>query len=253
MLRLHFSASVLPDTPRPSAVAPLPDDLLEAVNRLWTIVRAFTNVAHDVNNALQVIAGNAELLSARELDEATRRRVEAITVESGRAATVLNRLLTFVRDDAVAPRRVDVRLLVESAVAMRAASVNRGRISLKLEQAGTEACLAVVNTHQLLQAILDLLLAAEEMSRGRRQARMTMRCAREGEAIAISVEVVAEEGIEPPADGTGSIVDAATTGSELWVAGHLAALHGGSLAVQPVDSGLRLVLSVPAVPRDVER
>lgn len=86
---------------RPALAAGLPDDALQEINRLWTIVRVFSNTAHDVNNALQVIAGSAELLEARDLDSAVRRRVETIRVEAAKAAITINRLLTYARSGAL--------------------------------------------------------------------------------------------------------------------------------------------------------
>ena len=66
------------NTSRPAVTKGLPDEALQEVNRLWTIARAFSNTAHDVNNALQVIAGSAELIEARELDPALRDRKSVV-------------------------------------------------------------------------------------------------------------------------------------------------------------------------------
>jgi hypothetical protein len=65
----HADFTHWPFTPlRPSLAAAVPDESLEEINRLWTIARAFANTAHDVNNALQVIAGNAEFASTQALE-----------------------------------------------------------------------------------------------------------------------------------------------------------------------------------------
>src|SRR5437868_2293054 len=121
------------DPTRPEATKPIPDEGLEAINRLWTLSRAFSNVAHDLNNALQVISGNAELLDAPDVEPAVRRRVDAIRSEAARAATVLNQFLTYARSTPADLGSIDVAELVGTAVVLRAASARRLRINISTE------------------------------------------------------------------------------------------------------------------------
>jgi signal transduction histidine kinase len=225
---------------RPPAANPLPDDGLEAINRLWTIARVFTNTAHQINNALQVITGNAELLASRDLDPAVRKRLETITSEAGRAAAMLNDLLTYVRGGARAPRTLDVAELANAAVAMRVASTNRRRITMTLERSDDAPFHAVLDRGRGLQALLNLLLAAEEWVQGGEKARVTLRLQRDGGVLACiraSVEAprLEEPSPTPALTGDAEFLRAVTFDAQEWAAGVLAEAEGATLAVRSSD------------------
>ena len=153
-----------PAAVRPAPAANLSDEALEEVNRLWTIVRAFSNAAHDVNNDLQVIGGSAELLERRELDPAVRRRVEAIREQAVAAAATINRLLAYSRAEPAAPGPIELSQVVTAAVAMRRSSLSRARIGIDVESV-PEPCWAVADGGGPAPGLLDILLAAEAMAK----------------------------------------------------------------------------------------
>ena len=64
-----------------TAPAALNPDWLERVNRLAIIATLVPGTVHDVNNALQVISGSAELLglSGGSAENVTRRGVSGLT------------------------------------------------------------------------------------------------------------------------------------------------------------------------------
>src|SRR3954469_2425921 len=136
------STDIDPRTVRPALAAGVADEALEEINRLWTIVRAFSNAAHDVNNDLQVIAGNAELLAGRELDPTVRRRVQAIREQAVAPPPTFNRPLSYSRSDPAAPAAVDACQVLAEAVAMRRSSLHRARIAVTSEPA-PQPCWAV--------------------------------------------------------------------------------------------------------------
>ena len=235
----------------------MPDDDLEEINRLWTIVRAFANTAHDMNNALQVIAGSAELLAARQLDEAVQRRVQTIRSEAERAATALNHLLSYARASDAAGAAVDLRALVETAVAMRAASANRARIALRLERSAADACWAKVDRHRTLQALLDVLLAAEEVVKGLTGARIHVQVRPAATGIEVSIAAAGDgrlnlEGEATPK--TTSLSVAMTSGAQLWTAARVIGAQGGTLSIASGAEGHTVIISVPriAATRDQE-
>jgi signal transduction histidine kinase len=253
-----------PRLARPEAAAALPDAVLAEINRLWTIVRAFSNVAHDVNNALQVIAGNAELLAAQPLAQDVARRVDTMRVQALRAAMVIDRLLKYTRAQELADRQIDVWPVVEAAVALRTASLNRRRIRLTAERDDIQPIVATADHAVLLQALLDLLLAAENGAPAQAGARIVVRAMRrENHAV---VEVVATapaasagspgairaSGTRTPA-GDASPESAKlpahlslTRGSELWAAAHLAAALGGEVKVSESEREMTLSLLLAA-------
>lgn len=235
-------------TARPSLAGAIPDATLEEINRLWTIVRAFSNTAHDVNNALQVIAGSAELLESRELEPVVRRRVETIRTEAARAATTINRLLSYARAQPASPQTIDLWPIVEAAVAMRLASTNRNRVVLAVERPDPKPCWANVDTTLTTQALLDLLLAAEDAAANHRNARITVGLAEHENTIRVRVTASADDEIA----ATGNLHDAAATaltaGAQVWAAGSLAATQGGGVTAERAPRGWVLTMSVPAAP-----
>jgi signal transduction histidine kinase len=237
----------VPDpTERPPMAAGVPDAALLEVNRLWTIARAFSNTAHDVNNALQVIAGSAELLEARELDPAVRRRVETIREEASRAAATINRLLTYTRAEPGAVQAIDLWAVVEDAVAMRMASAGRHRIVLRIEgreTPGAGPCWARVDAARMTQALLALLLVAEGVIARKRGARIAVGLTADGDLLRLRIAAACDE------DVSGEERDederqALTAEAQLWAAAALTASQKGSLQIEPAKQGRILTLTL---------
>jgi signal transduction histidine kinase len=237
------------DTSRPAIAAGLPDEALQEVNRLWTIVRAFSNTAHDVNNALQVITGSAELLEARDLEPTLRRRIETIRIQAGRAAAIIERLLLYAREAPETCGTFDLAPLLESAVAMRACALNRARIGISIERSDSEPYWIAGDRNRTLQALLNVLLSAEETVKGR-DARIGVRLDRQAQAVALSVTAAAgaEANVAQvaPATRRASSVAAVTTDAEIWAAVHLVTAQRGTVHVRRTELGVTLTLSFPA-------
>ena len=232
---------------RPALAEGVPDDALEEINRLWTIVSAFSSTAHDVNNALQVVSGSAELLEALDLDPTVRRRVEAIREEAAKAAGAIHRLLTYARSEALPIQPLDVWPIVEASVEMRVASAGRRRIGITVDRQGSTTCLALVDRARFQQALIDLLLSAEAHVRGRRNARVVVRVGHDDGMATVCLTAsfdadaggLPDEQPSPPAR-------ALTSGAQVWAAGHLAAAQRGHVGLVSSVSELTLTLSVPA-------
>lgn len=229
---------------RPAAAGDLPDAALLEINRLWTIVRAFSNTAHDVNNALMVIAGSAELLEARELEPPVRKRVETLRAEAARAATAVERLLTYARAEGGVVQLIEVWPIVETAAAMRAASAGRRRIALTLAGHDGTAARARADATRLLQAVLDLLLAAEDAVAGRRGARIVVSVAVAAAMVHVRVAASSEEGTDAVvASAPGALLTAA---AQVWSAGAIAGQLGGEISVSSTDDTRDFVLMLPS-------
>jgi signal transduction histidine kinase len=227
---------------RPPRAAGLPDESLEEINRLWTIARAFANTAHDVNNALQVIAGNAELLAAKEVDHEVHRRIASIAVEAARASSLLATLQAYVRRDRDLSPTVDLSALVSQAVSLRAAALRRERIAVDFDPTSLRPIHVQGPGHRLLQIVIDLLLEGERVLSRRKTAKITVRV--EASPTTAIVRVTASPGDVDEATGSdGKAAGALTDDALLWAAGHLAEQAGGSVAV--ADANRELVFTVP--------
>lgn len=90
---------------------------LEAVGQLTG------GVAHDFNNQLMIIQGNAELLEMSELDEDQAESVSLINQACSSAADLTQRLLSFSRQSHLLTRSVDLTRLIPNTVALLRAGI----------------------------------------------------------------------------------------------------------------------------------
>jgi C4-dicarboxylate-specific signal transduction histidine kinase len=158
-------------------------DWLERANQLAIAAQLLPNAVHDVNNALQVITGNAELLDlAAGADEEVRRRGLAIRSQASRATMILNELTAFTRHTTEQAQRVSVRAVVERGLALRRYSLTK--LGIKSTVDGEEAALA--HPRHLLQIVLNLLINGEQALAGQPGGRIDIRVARSGEQVLVT-------------------------------------------------------------------
>jgi len=238
-------------TPRPSAVT-VGADALQEFNRLRTVAKVFSNAAHDVNNALQVIGGNAELLALKaEFAPAELRRAQAITAQTGRAATALDRLQSYTRSSESGRQVVDLAGLLEVATALRDFALRRAGITVTAES--TASCLASVDRRLILQIYLNLLMNSEDALANRPGPSVRVRLERQdGECVVSFIDNgpgFSDAMRARLADRTAlPQLDANLSGLGLWVATRIADAHGGRLDITNVpDGGASVALRLPAV------
>jgi signal transduction histidine kinase len=224
-------------------------EALQEVNRLWTIVRAFSNAAHDINNALQIIAGSAELLEARELDPMLRRRFETIRQQSGRAAVSVERLLAYSRDAPVSECPLDLASEVEGAVAMRAFSLRRAGITVVVDRSDPNPFWMLADRNRILQALLNLLLLAEAAVKSCHDSALEIQLDRGDRHVTVQMTACTRPGATGVNDSNAArspAVSDVTTGTEVWTVAQLASLQRGSFDIQDNGAGLTLRLSFPS-------
>lgn len=127
---------------------------LEAVGQLTG------GVAHDFNNQLMIIQGNAEFLEMSGLNEEQAESVALIYQACGSAADLTQRLLSFSRQSHLQTGRVDLTRLVPSTVALLRAGIPESitiqcRIPSEIWQAKADA-------NALEQAIVNLAVNARD-------------------------------------------------------------------------------------------
>ena len=238
-------------TPQPPSVS-VGADALEEFNRLRTVAKVFSNAVHDVNNALQVIGGNAELLALKAASGPPEpRRVQAISAQTGRAAAALDRVQSFTRQGDRGRQAVDLAGLLEVAGALRDFSLRRANVTVANES--EPPCRASVDRRLILQIYLNLLMNSEEALIGRPGARVRVRAAREGAACVVSF-VDNGPGFSDAvrarlADRTAlPAIDERFAGLGLWAAARIASAHGGRLDIaDAAGGGASVTLLLPAV------
>jgi two-component system C4-dicarboxylate transport sensor histidine kinase DctB len=227
-----------------------PDDLI-TLNRSATVARLLAGVAHEVNNALQVIGGTTELLQDSVLPEAVAKGLQRIHAQHARAAAALAEVMAFSRQRPDARGAVNLRDLVTRAIALRAHAINRARLTITARMP-TDAPLHVDGSALLLhQALLNLIVNAEQAL-----------AERPGGAIVVDVErqdgwvqvCVSDNGPGVAPEIVETMFDPFVTtrprdessGIGLAVAREIAHMHGGTLAYEARSPGAAFMLRVPA-------
>lgn len=229
---------------------PSAEDLV-ALNRLATIARVLAGTAHDVNNALQIISGSAEMLAAApDLPEGARRAVARIEAQSARAATAMHAVMQFARERGDAVVRLSLRDVVSQAVTLRQFQLRRAGIALDYDAAALPPADVPARPGPVLQAVLNLIMNAEQAVQGRADGRIRVEVVAGPDAA----EVIVSDnggGIDPAMQSrlfepfATTRPGADTVGLGLTAARLIARAHGGDVTVAAAGPGCRVTFQVP--------
>ncbi|HET9134000.1 MAG TPA: ATP-binding protein [Gemmatimonadales bacterium] len=133
--------------------------------RLEAVGRLAGGIAHDFNNLVTGIGGYAALaLEGMPTDDPGRADLIEIQRASGRAADLTRQLLTFARRQVVAPRLVDLNVLVREAQAFLQRLIGDG-VGLVIETASTPVAVMLDPT-QFEQVLTNLAVNARDAMPG---------------------------------------------------------------------------------------
>jgi two-component system C4-dicarboxylate transport sensor histidine kinase DctB len=234
----------------PVGTPALSPEQLAQINRLATVARFVSSLAHELNNSLQVMGGLVELLAERDdlpLDALD--RVERIGNEADRASAKIRQVVSYVRQPVAPEARVDIAELVDRALGLRSYELGRSGIDV-LWNRPAETHAARGRARELEQVILNLLANAQEALGGAaaRQIRITL-----ANADATLRLAIADTGPGVPPDLRGSVFEPFFTrragegalGLGLTVAAQIARAHHGRLTLEDDGPGARFVLTLP--------
>ena len=163
------------------------EERLRETARLVSIGELAAGVAHEINNPLTVVIGFSEILLAKDLPEPEGSRVQRIYSEAQRAAKIVQNLLSFARRREPEKRYVDVAAILERALELKAYDFKVSNIQVVSEWA-TDLPHTMVDEHQLVQAILNIMTNAEQaMMKSNDEGEMGIRVGRSGDRIRISI------------------------------------------------------------------
>lgn len=226
---------------------------LVTLNRTATVARLVAGVFHELNNSLQVIGGLAELLqdtpgNPPPVADGLRR----IHEQSAKAASAIADLMAFSRQKADVRGRVNMRDVTTRAVGLRTFAISRARLTMVYEPPTTGVVDVEGFGNLLLQAMLNLIVNAEQALAGR-----------PGGTIRVELELPPGFVVVRVSD-SGPGVDAAeaerlfepfttsrsrdeSSGLGLAVARQIAEQHGGSLTLEPASAGACFQMRLPAL------
>lgn len=218
-------------------------------SRAATMLTLATGVAHEVSTPLSVIAGRAEQLQgARDVGERVRRSAGAIVAQSQRIREIVVGFLDLARGGEPSRGSVDLRVAATTALALvshrfadRGVDV-RSEIAPRLPPVHGDARL-------LEQALVNLLLnACDACAPG---GRVVLAVARAGRHVRLVVE---DDGVGISDANAARVLEpffstkphGQGTGLGLAVTREIAAIHHGTLALEPhAPRGTRAILSIP--------
>jgi C4-dicarboxylate-specific signal transduction histidine kinase len=231
-----------------SDLGPMPE-WLERANRLATAVNLLSTTVHEVNNALQVITGSAEMLGVSAAPDVVARRAEAIGGQARRASALLAELSAFARDESTAVQRFDLGHMGQRSLALRQYTMAKLKLENTFEALG-EPRFVSASPRAIMQVALNLLVNAEQALAGRPAGSIKVRVVGETGRVDLMVEDNGP-GISP--EVAPRLFEAAAQASEthlgigLAVSKMLAERFGGSLRCDPVGTGgCRFTLSLPS-------
>jgi C4-dicarboxylate-specific signal transduction histidine kinase len=232
-----------------SDLGPKPE-WLERANRLATIATLLSTTVHEVNNALQVISGSAEMLLGSTAPDAIAKRGDAIGAHARRASALLAELSAFARDENTAPQRLELAQVGQRALAMRQYTIAKLKLECTFQGSG-DTGLVVANPRAVLQIGLNLIVNSERALSGQTGGRITVGFESRAGRAELTVR---DNGPGIPPEILGHLFEAGThasvnnLGIGLAVSKRLAERDGGELRYQPqAEGGVAFALSYPVV------
>ena len=223
---------------------------LAQLNRVCVVGLVLPNVAHEVNNALQVVSGLVEMMAARpDLPPDVVDKLGRIGAQAGRASGLVRELVAFSRRDHASVGVADVRRILEAAVTLRRYHLARDRVAVTLDTPVDTPCLARLDAHYLQQVLVNLIVNAEQALRGREAPTMRLSVSASASRVIICIE-----------DNGGGMDDATlgragelffstrqspALGLGLAVSSALVAAQGGEFSVEATERGTKATISLP--------
>ena len=226
-------------------------EVLQRTLRLEVVGRVTGNAAHEINNALSLVTGYAELALGKELGEGLSDNLEAILNGGRQAGRVAEHLRLFSRRIRAGRERLDVNALVSDLMALLRRSFERESVML-IEDLGLQMPEVEAQIGQIQLVVLSLVQNGLEA------------IVQSGEGGIVQVRTEARNGrlvLEVEDDGPGLSAevqervfdDFFTTkegdeiaGLGLGLCRDIARAHGGELLLMSVDEGTCVTLELPA-------
>jgi signal transduction histidine kinase len=229
---------------------PTDEDLL-TLNRAVIVARLLAGVAHEVNNALLVISGTAELLEDKTgSPEAVAKGLDRIRSQTTRAAGAIAEVLSFARGAPRTHAPVNLREAAASSIDLRSYAIGRAGLQVAFSAPDDVSFIVEGSRVLLQQAVLNLIANAEQALAGKR-----------GEKIAIGLSEQEGNAVLRVSDTGPGIAEAERerifepfvttrareefTGLGLPAARRIAEAHGGTLALAADAIGSTFVLTLP--------
>jgi signal transduction histidine kinase len=233
---------------------------LRHADRLATVGKLASGVAHELGTPLNVVAGRAKMIrTAADVSEAVRRNAKIVEEQADRMVRIIRQLLDFARAGESSAERIDPRRIAEKTMTLVQPDADKRKVTLELHAPDTLPTIEG-DPGQLQQVLTNLLVNAihamakpgtvtvslEEREEGRspeapKRRHVVIHVADEG--IGMTAEVAAR--VFEPFFTTKDVGEG--TGLGLSVAFGIVEEHGGFLELETnLGRGSRFSVHLPA-------
>lgn len=227
---------------------------LQQTEKMAAIGQLVSGVAHELNNPLTSIMGYAQLLLGHPASgQAGEARL--IFEEAERASRIVKNLLAYARRAEPARSRADLNQIVERTVALRDYELKIQNIAVRCDL-DPDLPPTLADGHQLQQAILNLLINAEQASlSSQKQGHIQVRTHRVSESR-YSIEI-SDDGPGIPREISARIFESyfttkpsgVGTGLGLAIVRRIAEQHEGTVKFENLATGgAKFILEFPLLP-----
>ena len=202
------------------------------------------SVAHELNNPLSVVLGQANLLRRDAVGGPLVARADKIEKAAERCARIVANFLALARQRPPERRAVALRQIVEAAVELLAYSLQQDSVEVRLELADDVPCIQA-DGHQLQQVLINLVTNAHHALReAPPPRRVTVRTRRDSLRELVVLEVL-DTGAGVPPELRQRIFEPffttkpadRGTGLGLPLCLEIVQGHGGTMGVGPAEGG----------------
>jgi PAS domain S-box-containing protein len=244
--RIEGSVAVVEDI---SAQKKLQEQLARA-DRLAAAGELAAGVAHEVNNALTGILGQADLARQATDADTLRAAMERVEIQGRRIADVVQELLGFARPRPPERGAVDLRTLVRDTLTLMAHDLGRGRVRSETHFA-PDLPTVLADGKQIQQVLVNLFTNALQAMQPAGGGALVVSIQRVLGAVAVEVQDtgpgIAPEALDRVFDPFFS-TKTKGTGLGLSVSYAIARAHGGDLTVRSAANiGTTFTLKLPVV------
>jgi PAS domain S-box-containing protein len=219
-------------------------DQLYHSDKLASIGLLVSGVAHEINNPLTGTIAYTELLAMKVTDEGVRAELKKILDSAERCKKIVDNLLTFSRQRTPSKSLESINDVIDRAIDLRSYWLKSHNIRIVREFDPVST--VFVDSQQIQQVVLNLLLNAEQAVAGSGRAdpaiRFTTRSDRPGRKVVIQV---ADNGPGIPRNVASKIFDpffttkpvGVGTGLGLSISHGIITEHGGTIRFENIEGG----------------
>ncbi|MCG6882785.1 MAG: PAS-domain containing protein [Silicimonas sp.] len=220
------------------------------LEKLSALGEVLSGIAHELNNPLSVVVGNAHLLLEEDMPAGLRPRIEKMTEAAERCVRIVRAFLSMARDRPLELEQRKPDDIIDAAVSAFETSDHAGKVSLSCERADHLPAISV-DEIQMVQVLVNILTNASQAiaSSG---IGGTIRITAEETVSGIRIRI-SDDGPGIPAAVADRVFDplfttkdvGEGTGLGLALCHRIVVAHGGSLTLEQGVAGAAFVIELP--------